>query len=169
MRVLFLLIFIASFPAAAQTADIDLSHLPAYSTTYDPQRDAFADGHAALKLAKSSQRRVLIELGGDWCKWCHAMDAFFDQNPDVKRRLHETFVMLKVNVSDENDNQEFLAAFPRPLGYPHMYVAETDGNLLHSQDTGEFVVNGRYSAQKFNAFFDRWTLKKTTETASNVQ
>ena len=146
----------------------DLSALPAYSTEYDPQRDAFADGHAAIKLARDTQRRVLIELGGDWCKWCHQMDAFLDANPDVKQGLHDTFVMLKINVSDANDNADFLKSFPRPLGYPHMYVAETNGHLLHSQDSAEFFENGRYSRQRFLDFVERWSLNRPTDTASNT-
>jgi len=133
--------------------------LPAYSTEYSPARNPFQDGAAAIKLASQSNRRILIELGGTWCSWCHKMDAFFDQNPDIRQKLHQTFVMLKVNVSDENDNAEFLKAFPRPSGYPHMYVAEPNGNLIYSKDTAEFVVNGQYSRESFLSFFDRWQLK----------
>lgn len=132
--------------------------LPEYSLIYDPGRDVFEDGHAAIKLAKATNRRVLIEVGGDWCKWCHVLDGFLANNPDIKTRLHQTFVMLKVNVSDANDNHSFLQAFPKPLGYPHMYVTENNGNILWSKDTAEFLVNGKYSRQRFTEFFDRWAL-----------
>ncbi len=135
-------------------------NLPEYSTTYDPSRDAFKDGAAAIELATRTSRRILIELGGDWCKWCHEMDAFFDQNPDIKQQLHETFVMLKVNVSDSNDNADFLKAFPKPLGYPHMYVAEYNGKVLWSQDTADFLNNGKYSRDTFMDFFKRWRISK---------
>ncbi|TNF33692.1 MAG: thioredoxin family protein, partial [Gammaproteobacteria bacterium] len=138
-----------------------LSHaedaLPAYSLRYDPARDAFEDGRDAIRLAKTTGRHVLIELGGDWCKWCHVMDRFFNDNPDLKSRLHDTFVVLRINVSDANDNAEFLAAFPRPLGYPHMYVADANGNILLSKDTAEFLFEGQYSPQRFNEFFNQWS------------
>ncbi len=140
-------------------AQINLNSLPAYSIHYDPQRDPYQDGHAAIKLANATQRRVLIEVGGDWCKWCHVLDKFLDDNPDIKTKLHQTFVMLKVNVSDENENREFLKAFPKPLGYPHMYIAENDGNILLSKDTAEFLNNGSYSRERFLEFFDQWALK----------
>jgi len=131
--------------------------LPAYSMGYDPARDAFADSYAALKLARETNRRVLIEVGGQWCKWCHVMDQFFDTHPDVKQRLHQTFVMLKINVSDENDNAEFLKAFPPVPGYPHMYIADNNGKLLASKDTGEFFENGKYSRRQFMRFFADWS------------
>lgn len=149
---------------AAVTGTNSLKHsLPLYSTQYNVKQDAFKDGAEAIKLATSTNRRILIELGGDWCKWCHKMDMFFDNNPQVKQKLHETFVMLKINVSDENDNAEFLKSFPKPLGYPHMYVSEYNGSVLWSQDTAEFLKDGHYTRESFMAFFDRWTLKDKQE------
>lgn len=136
--------------------------LPKYSTHYDVKQDAFKDGAAAVKLATKTQRRILIELGGNWCSWCKKMDVFFDNNPDIKKQLHETFVMLKINVSNENDNAEFLKAFPKPLGYPHMYVSEYNGSVLLSKDTAEFLENGKYSRQAFLNFFERWNIKNKT-------
>ena len=151
-----LLILLIASPAYAYKAD---DTLPAYSTEYSPKRDAFKDGAAAIKLATETNRRILIELGGEWCVWCHKMDEFFDKNPDVKKRLHETFVMLKINVSDENENAEFLKSFPKNLGYPHMYVSDKDGSVLYSQDTAEFLDDGAYQRKPFLAFFDRWAIK----------
>lgn len=155
--------FALTNPASAADSKSTAGYqLPSYSTTYDPKRDAFKDGAAAVKLATETNRRILIELGGEWCKWCHQMDDFFDKNPDIKQQLHETFVMLKVNVSDANNNADFLKAFPRPLGYPHMYVSERDGSVLWSQDTAEFVGNGKYTRESFLAFFERWKVKTAT-------
>lgn len=136
------------------------AQLPAYSINYDPERDAFQDGRDAIKLASETNRRILIEVGGDWCKWCHLLDRFLNENPEVKKQLHRTFVLLKVNVSDENENKLFLKVFPASLGYPHMYVTEGNGKLLLSKDTAHFLVNGKYSAEKFKIFFRRWKTKR---------
>ena len=157
------LLFFVLLPAAFS------SPLPEYSLTYDPKRDAFQDGRDAIKLAKLTNRRILIEVGGDWCKWCHLLDRFLNKNPEVKKQLHQTFVFLKVNVSDENDNAKFLEVFPMPLGYPHMYVTEKNGKLLLSKDTADFLVNRKYSAQRFKEFFERWEIGKTKIQASNGQ
>ena len=130
--------------------------LPDYSTGYDPTRDAFSDGRHAIQLAASTNRKVLIEVGGDWCAWCHVLDQFLHNNQDVQQQLHDTFVMLKVNVSETNDNAEFLRAFPKPLGYPHMYITDHNGKILWSQDTAEFLQQGKYSRQRMLAFISRW-------------
>ena len=131
--------------------------LPEYSLEYDPARDPFIDGVEAIQLAQDSHRKILIEVGGDWCKWCHILDDFLKQNPGTAQQLHAQFVLLKINVSDENNNQAFLDSFPKPLGYPHMYVSAADGNLLKSKDTAEFLVNGEYSTEAFAAFINKWT------------
>jgi thioredoxin-related protein len=159
-KILLLISLFLVYPAHSATHEPTVAlNLPEYSVKYDPQRDPFKDGAAAIKLASETQRRVLIEVGGEWCKWCHILDDFLDNNPDIKVRLHKTFVMLKINVSNENDNSEFLKAFPKTLGYPHMYVTEKNGSVLWSKDTAEFLEKGKYSRDRFSVFFDRWTLK----------
>lgn len=130
--------------------------LPPYSQRYDSERDPFADGHQALAIARDTQRKVIIEVGGDWCVWCHKLDQFIQANPPLYSALHQHFVVLKVNVSDANGNEKFLSAFPKPLGYPHIYVADAQGQLLHSQDTAEFLHQGEYSASNFIRFINQW-------------
>jgi len=142
----------AGFPVLAST-HLDL---PEYSRAYDVNRNPNADGRAALKLAKETRRKVLVEVGGDWCSWCHVLDRFIKNHQELQARLHETFVVLKVNVSDVNDNAEFMASLPPALGYPHMYIIGDNGTVLHSQDTAEFFENKKYSEQRFLAFLDRW-------------
>lgn len=142
--------FIVSSPVLAAEA---------YSIGYDPKRDPFTDGRAAIALATKTNRRILIEIGGNWCKWCHVLDKFINTDAQIKAELEKTFVVLKVNVSDENSNEKFLAAFPKVSGYPHMFIAESNGSVVHSQDTGEFLVNLKYSKEKFLVFLKRWRLE----------
>ena len=130
--------------------------LPAYSLGYDSARDPFSDGRAALQLARQTHRKVLIEVGGDWCSWCHVLDRFLNQHAAISTTLHQRFVVLKVNVDDSNDNAGFLSAFPPAMGYPHLYVTRSDGAVVHSQDSGEFLHKGRYSAQRILGFLDHW-------------
>ena len=132
--------------------------LPAYSTGYSAERDPFADGRAALALAKSSGRRVLIEVGGDWCAWCHRLERIISEHPEVATALYGNFVLLKVNVSDANPNDEFLSGLPKLAGYPKLFVARDDGVIVQSQDPSDFLAEGDYNPELILDFLQRWAI-----------
>ncbi|WP_068546174.1 thioredoxin family protein [Thalassotalea crassostreae] len=132
------------------------AQLPLYSKVYDEQRDPFKDAKAAIQLANQSNRNVLIEIGGNWCTWCHKIDAFLADNPDIYNALHENFVLLKINVSDSNENEKFMAGLPPVLGYPHMYVSTGKGKMILSKDTAEFLRSGEYSREAWLQFIDQF-------------
>jgi len=124
---------------------------------FDPSRDALRDVDAALQLAKTTNRRVLVEIGGEWCVWCHIMDRFFTANPDINALRDARFVWLKVNYSKENSNAALLARWPKVAGYPHLYVIDTDGRVLHSQDTSALEAGKTYDPAAFRKFLTEWS------------
>ena len=130
--------------------------LPLYSKIYDDKRDPFKDANAAIALAQKTDRNILIEIGGNWCTWCHKIDAFLAANPDIYNELHSKFVLLKVNVSDTNENEAFMKALPPVLGYPHMYVSTSKGKMILSKDTAEFLEDGEYSREAWLTFIKKW-------------
>ncbi len=150
---LLLLSLLAVQGCSSEAHEVDL---PNYSVDYDPSRDPFADGRAAIALASASDRRILIEVGGNWCPWCRALAGLPVNDTDIRQQLHKNFVVLKVNYSDENDNAAFLSTLPENQGYPHLYISEQDGTVIHSQDTAELLDDGRYSKEKYLRFLERW-------------
>ena len=38
---------------------------------YDPKRNADSDVKNAIAEARKTGKRVLLEVGGEWCSWCH--------------------------------------------------------------------------------------------------
>ena len=139
--------FVAPFaPASAQS-------LP---ERFDPKRDPAADLAGALARAKSEGKRVIVDVGGEWCAWCHILDRFFDAQAELDALRAARYVWLKVNWSKENENRAFLARWPKIAGYPHLFVLDADGRLLHSQDTGELESGRSYDPAKMRAFLERW-------------
>src|SRR3990172_5311081 len=104
---------------------------------FDPQRDPEKDLKAAVTLAAKSGQRILLVVGGEWCIWCRKLDKFFQDNKDVSELLQVNYVVVKVNWSKENRNDKFLGRYPTTKGYPPLFVLDSGGKLLHSQDTGE--------------------------------
>ena len=121
-------------------------------TKFDPARDPAKDVAAAAAAAKAQGKRVLVDVGGEWCVWCHIMDDFIAANPDVRSVLDAGYVVVKVNWSRENKNEAFLSTLPAIKGYPHLFVLDGSGKLVHSQDTDVLEQGRSYDKPKFVAF-----------------
>ena len=147
------------------------AELPPYSKVYDDKRDPFKDAQAAITLAQKTNRNVLIEIGGNWCTWCHKMDAFLAKNPEVYQALHDKYVLLKISVSDSNENEAFMKSLPPVQGYPHMYVSTNTGKMLLSKDTAELLDDLQYSVQYWMTFLAKWqvTNNKENSDATNAK
>ncbi|MDA0205498.1 MAG: thioredoxin family protein [Acidobacteria bacterium] len=131
---------------------------PAYEAVhhYDPARDAAKDIDAAVAEAARSGRRVLLEVGGEWCIWCHRLDALWQEYPNLAEQLEANFVMVKVNFSPDNENRQVLSRYPEIPGYPHFFVLDADGSLLHSQGTGQLETDDHHDPEKVLAFLTKW-------------
>ena len=124
---------------------------------FDPKRDPEKDLLAALVRAKAEGKRVIVDVGGEWCSWCHVLDRFFASHANLDALRDARYVWLKVNYSKENDNRAFLSRWPKVAGFPHLFVLGADGKLLHSQDTGALEQGKGYDPAKMRAFLERWS------------
>jgi thioredoxin-related protein len=128
---------------------------------FDPARDAGKDIEDAVAAAKKEHKRIILDVGGEWCIWCHRLDSLFIRNKDLEAYLEKHYVVVKINVSKENYNKELLSKYPKVAGYPHLFVLNENGELLKSQDTGELEypkehpVKGHDKA-KVMAFLKKW-------------
>jgi len=139
---------ISTFSLFAQTEDS--------LQRFDPTRNPNEDLKAAVELANNTNKRIILDVGGEWCIWCHRIDAFIHNTDEIKSLLEENFIVLKINYSKENKNEKFLSQYPQVAGYPHFFVLDKDGKLLHSQNTGELEKDKDYDKDKFIAFLNKW-------------
>ncbi len=138
----------------AQTSELPNSALVDF---YDPARNPADDLTQAIVVAQKENKRIMLELGGDWCIWCKYMDDFYKTHPDVLQARVENYVLVKVNVSEENANEGFLSQFPEVGGYPHIYILESDGTFLHSQNTVDLEDGAdSYVPEVFMSFLKQW-------------
>lgn len=127
---------------------------------FDPTADPAKDLKSAIQQATKEKKNILLDVGGEWCIWCHRLHEFIEADKALTDVIKKNFVVVKVNVSKENKNEEFLKAYPKVPGYPHMFVLDKKGKLLHSQDTAELEKEKSYDAGKLMAFFAKWKPKK---------
>jgi len=123
---------------------------------FDPKRDPAADLKTAMTTARQEHKKILLDVGGEWCIWCHRLDDFIAGEQTLHQYMAEHYVVVKVNFSEENPNKAFLSRFPAIDGYPHLFVLDQDGKLLRSQSTGDFESGKGYSAAAIEAFLRKW-------------
>lgn len=124
---------------------------------FDPLKDPAADLAAAVKTASADGRNIILDVGGEWCVWCVIMDKYFYDNADLAKMRDQNFIWLKVNMSEENENKAFLVKYPPIVGYPHLFVLNSKGEFLHSQDTAPLESEKSYDRDKIVEFLKKWS------------
>jgi hypothetical protein len=142
-------------PAPARSAAQDNDGLYVVGA-YDPDRNPSSDLEVAVERATAGNKRILIQVGGNWCIWCHILDDYIKGEEEVASALRQSFLIVKVNFDPSNRNEVFLSKYPTISGYPHIYVLEKDGEFLHSQDTSELEEGRSYSRTAILAFIRKW-------------
>ena len=107
--------------------------------------------------AKQGGRQVLIVAGGEWCRWCHVLDRFLHDNPDVASELEKKFVVLKVHYGDGDDATDaaFFDRLPPAEGFPHFWVVRRDGRVSSFETGGLESGDDDYDREKFLGFIRR--------------
>jgi thioredoxin-related protein len=159
LRALILTLILVCGPACLIRAS-DTPPAPIYAVEqYDPKRDPAEDLKRAIRQAKPERRRILIVVGGDWCAWCRRLDTQFKQ-AELASLLATRYVVMKVNYSDENGNLFFLQDYPDIDEFPHFYVLDAQGKLLHSQANRVFERRGGFRTDSLKAFLKKWADEK---------
>jgi thioredoxin-related protein len=89
---------------AAATIDDLAKPLP---LPYDEKADAHADLAAAIKRAKRERKRLLIDMGGNWCPDCRVLAGIFAL-PEVRPFLDRHFVIVEVDIGRYDKNLDIV-------------------------------------------------------------
>jgi thioredoxin-related protein len=147
-----------SKPGALEKPQATSGYVPVLE--YDPKRDATKDIGAAIKEAQRTNRNVMLEVGGKWCVWCGYLDKFFNQNTTIRQYRDEKYIMVKINYSPENKNQAVISKYGKVAGYPHIFVLDPTGKLLHSEDTSKLEQGRGYNLTAVASFLKDWSPAK---------
>jgi thiol:disulfide interchange protein len=150
-------------PAQTKTASDAQVPAEAHESSYvpvqkfDPKRDAGADIRAAIAEAQKTGQRIIVDVGGDWCQYCHQMDQFFQEHPEILEFRERNFITVAVYYGSDKKNEQVLSHYPKVEGIPHFYVLEKDGSVLHSQHLVELRQGAKYSPEKMKDFLTKWS------------
>jgi hypothetical protein len=103
---------------------------------YNEAANADAMVAAAFARAQKSHKRVLIDLGGNWCVDCIVL-ANFVRLPEIRRFMEAHYEEVLVDVGRFDRNLQIPARFgitERLKGVPALLIATPDGKLVNGDN-----------------------------------
>lgn len=144
-----LLFFIYASTSAAQEKKL-----------YNPNADAEKDIRTAVMKAKKEHKYVLIQGGGNWCKWCIEFARFAKADPQIDSMIQSSFVWYHLNYSKENENTAMFRKLDHAqrFGFPVFVILDEKGIRIHTQNS-EYLKDGKksYDKRKVMDFLKMWT------------
>jgi thioredoxin-related protein len=130
------------------------------SNLYHPEANASKELEDAVAKAKKEGKYVLIQAGGNWCKWCIEFHRFCNADIQLDSLIKRNFVWYHLNYSKENKNEAIFKQyrFPQRFGFPVFVILDQNGNLIHTQNSA-YLEDGKssYDKEKVIEFLSSWS------------
>jgi thiol-disulfide isomerase/thioredoxin len=126
---------------------------------YDETADADAEVAKARARAKAHHKRLLIDLGGNWCGDCRVLAGTVEL-PSLRAFIDKHYEVVTVDVGRFDHNLQVPARYgftKRLVGVPTLLVVDprTDA-LLNRDDVFALSSAGSMSPQALADWFGRW-------------
>lgn len=128
---------------------------------YKPEENAGQKIAGTITQAKAEGKHVFIQVGGNWCIWCARFNDFVTTDKSIDSLVKANYVVYHLNYSKENKNEKLLAkyGFPQRFGFPVFLVLDTNGKLIHTQNSGYLEEGKGYNVKTVAAFLYDWSPK----------
>jgi thiol:disulfide interchange protein len=131
--------------------------LAAPQDLYPAPEHARADLAAALRTARTTHKRVLLDFGGNWCGDCKVLDLYLHDATNAPI-VDANFVVVPINIGHMDENLQLAERYEIPLqkGVPALAVLSDTGKLLFSQKSGQFESMRRMESSAVTQFLIQW-------------
>jgi thiol:disulfide interchange protein len=128
---------------------------------YDSEAEGEQQLAAALTQARKEGKRVLLNLGADWCSDSQAMHRLLTGDPRFSDELRRHFVMVLVDVNQRgsaNRNPHLVARLGNPLtrGIPVLLVLSPDGTVLNSDPAERLSDDAHTDPERVLRYLAKW-------------
>jgi thiol-disulfide isomerase/thioredoxin len=127
---------------------------------YDEMRNADADVAAAKAKAKTSNKLLLIDLGGNWCGDCRVLAGVMDL-PEVKTFVDRHYVEVSVDVGRFDRNLQIPAHYgitKRLEGVPSVLIVDPKTDKLLNAGRVSTLADARsMTPQALADWLAQWT------------
>lgn len=135
------------------------STVTALPKVYNEQIDPMLQIDSAIVVAKQSGKNVICQVGGNWCKWCLRFADFVRKDSTINSFVSEHYEFIHVNYPRGGAAKELMTRLHNAgrLGYPVFVVMDSNGNVIHLQDSSFLEQGDSYDPKKTLRFFQSWT------------
>jgi len=125
---------------------------------YDEAADADAQVATARARALATHRRLLIDLGGNWCGDCRILAAFMRQ-PEIAAFVERHYVVVAVDVGHMNRNLQIPAhwGISKVTGVPSILIVDRNDHLVDAGHTAALSDARSMTPQALADWLARWT------------
>lgn len=129
---------------------------------YDPQAEGEQQLAAALAEAKAQQKRVLLNLGANWCSDSQSMYRLLKNDPRISRELNVHYVLVLVDVNkrtgvDRNAALATRLGDPLTRGIPVLLILGADGTLLNTEPAERLADSDHKHPRKVLRYLQKWS------------
>ncbi|MEV6209796.1 thioredoxin family protein [Kitasatospora sp. NPDC051914] len=98
---------------------------------YNPKANSQRDIDAALALAKSDGRRVLLDFGTNECGVCRAVDGLFAKSR-IRTTLDASYHVVKIDLANSRTNMAILSHYDSSHGFstPVLIIVDAQGKVV---------------------------------------
>lgn len=128
---------------------------------YNPSLDGMKQVDEAVAKAREEKKHVMVQVGGNWCPWCIRFNKFCNETASVDSILKADYIVIHLNYSKENKNMLSLERLGHPerFGFPVFVVLNSNGERIHTQDSGLLEKEKSYDPGKVITFLTNWNAK----------
>ena len=149
----------ADVPAPQMKAVTEMAQLETpLPVPYDDQANADAALAATIAKAKKDGKRVLIDLGGNWCADCRILDGVMEL-PEMRAFMAAHYEMVSVDVGRFNKNLQIPARWglgKLEKGVPTIIIADADGKAVNISNAADLENARAMTPQGIADWLARW-------------
>ena len=124
---------------------------------YPANADANKEIEEALKVAASTNKRVMLIFGGNWCYDCHVLDQALHEG-DAGAIFKDHFLLVHVDIGEGDKHIDLVKKYETTLdfGVPTVVLLNGSGRVIYSSTKGEFEPARRMMKKDLVAFLNEW-------------
>ncbi|MBO7419371.1 MAG: thioredoxin family protein [Bacteroidaceae bacterium] len=121
----------------------------------------------AVTKTKANGKFVMCQVGGNWCPWCLKFAAFITADSEISQLIADNFEYIHVNYDPRRSGGEEKTrqatqmlqrlSNPERFGFPVFVVLNSEGKVIHIQDSSFLEEGDGYNKEKVMRFFKNWT------------